>query len=74
MGGYYYTTKAGDTWDYIAWKVYEDEFKLSLLMNAPENARLLHTTIFSDGQQLWCPETSEEEDGDEDTPPWRDSE
>lgn len=73
MGGYYYTTKAGDMWDYIAWKVYGDEMKITVLMNAPENAKLLRTTIFSDGEQVWCPEIEEETD-EEELPPWRDSE
>lgn len=73
MGGYFYTTKTGDMWDYIAWKVYEDEMKISVLMNAPENAGLLKTAIFSDGERVWCPEINEEEENDE-LPEWRDSE
>ena len=73
MGGYYYTTKAGDMWDYIAWKVYGDEFKIDILMSAPENANQLKTTIFSDGVQVWCPKIEEETESD-DLPPWRDTE
>ena len=30
MGGYYWTTKEGDMWDLIAWKVYGDESRVDL--------------------------------------------
>lgn len=73
MGGQYYITDAGDTWDYIAWKVYGDETYLGIIMEQPENATLLLTTIFSAGVQVWCPEV-EEEEIDDDVPEWRDDE
>lgn len=73
MGGKYYETDAGDTWDYIAWKVYGDESYLGIIMEQPENASILLTTIFSEGEKVWCPEIEEEEIED-DLPEWRDSE
>ena len=69
MGGYTYTTKQGDMWDYIAWKVYEDEYYLTVLLQAPENRSLIDTFIFSDGVEVWCPYVEEE---DLETPEWED--
>lgn len=71
MGGYFYTTKEGDMWDFIAWMVYGDELKVEALMRAPENAKLLEHHIFPAGAKVWCPEI-EEEDDEEETPSWRD--
>lgn len=73
MGGYYYETKQGDMWDYIAWLVYKDETKVEVLLNAEENRELLSIYIFSAGTKVWCPEVSEESTSD-DIAPWRDSE
>lgn len=73
MGGRYYITDAGDTWDYIAWRVYGNENYLGIIMEQPENAPLLLTTIFSAGEKVWCPEI-EEEEVDDDVPDWRDEE
>ena len=72
MGGYYYTTAQGDMWDYIAWKVYEDESFIQTLLSADENRELLETYIFSAGIKVWCPyvevdDTNEEEE----VPDWR---
>lgn len=76
MGGYWYTTKEGDTWDYIAWKVYGDEYKVPILMQAQENYNILEEYIFSAGIKVWCPEIeADTDDDDEDTgsiPTWRD--
>lgn len=70
MGGYYYTTKSGDMWDYIAWKVYGEERFVETLFLAEENRGLLDTYIFSAGVRVWCPYV-EEEDTDDETPEWR---
>ena len=68
MGGYYYTTKAGDMWDYIAWLVYGEERFAEKLMRTTENRELLHIYIFSDGIRVWCPYIEEQEN---DGPAWR---
>jgi phage tail protein X len=71
MGGYYYTTRQGDMWDYIAWKAYNDEHLVGILLTAEENRELIGTYIFSAGTKVWCPET----DGGTattQTAPWRD--
>lgn len=73
MGGYYYETKQGDMWDYIAWKVYNDETKVEVLLNAEENRRIMDIYIFSAGEKVWCPEVNEQAQASE-LPPWRDSE
>lgn len=74
MGGYWYTTKEGDTWDYIAWVVYGDEYKMDVLMSAQENYGIIEEYIFSAGVKVWCPEieadTDDEEEADE-VPDWR---
>lgn len=51
MGGYYYTTKTGDMWDYIAWKVYGDERRMEILLRAEENAALIDVYMFSAGEK-----------------------
>ena len=65
MGGFTYTTKQGDMWDYIAWKVYGDESLVYLLYR--ENPKYLDTFIFNEGVKLYCPEVEViNEDEDED--------
>lgn len=71
MGGYFYTTKEGDMWDYIAWIVYQDELKVQALMQAPENYGILEYYIFPAGVKVWCPAIEEDED-EEEEPSWRD--
>ena len=73
MGGYYYTTKAGDMWDYIAWVVYGDEKQMELLLQAEENALLIETYIFSAGIKVWCPQIAGT-GTTEYLPPWRSTE
>lgn len=73
MGGYYYTTEQGDMWDYIAWKVYNDEMLMGKLMEAPENRKLLQIYMFSQGTEVWCPYVEANSD-DTDSPDWRDEE
>ena len=51
MGGFTYTTKQGDMWDYIAWKVYGDESLVYLLYR--ENPKYLDTFIFNEGVKLY---------------------
>ena len=72
MGGYYYETKQGDMWDYIAWKVYKNERMIEKLLNAPENREIMTTYIFSAGTKVWCPEIVEQTTASE-LPPWRDN-
>ena len=73
MGGYYYTTKAGDMWDYIAWVVYGDERQMEILLQAEENALLIETYIFSAGIKVWCPHVAGTGTA-EHLPPWRSTE
>ena len=70
MGGYYYKTKAGDMWDYIAWLVYGNELQMDILLAAEENRELLDIYIFSAGVKVWCPPVGEK-GKNENLPPWR---
>lgn len=72
MGGYYYITRQGDMWDYIAWRVYNNEKMMEQLLNAEENREIMSTYIFSAGIKVWCPEVAEQA-GKNDLPVWRDS-
>lgn len=73
MGGYYYETKAGDMWDYIAWKVYGSEQLVGVLYEAEENRTLLEIYIFDAGTRVWCPYMEAESEENE-MPDWRDEE
>lgn len=68
MGGYFYTTKEGDMWDYIAWKVYGSESYMETLLQAKENLDLIEEYIFPAGASVWCPYVEEGEI--DDTPEW----
>lgn len=71
MGGFTYTTRQGDMWDYIAWKVYGDEAFVDVLYW--ENPKYLETFIFDEGVELYCPEVEiNDNDDDEDAPDWLD--
>lgn len=70
MGGYYYVTRQGDMWDYIAWMVYGNEKMIETLLNAEENREIMTTYIFSAGVKVWCPE-GEEQASPGAFPPWR---
>lgn len=72
MGGFYYITKQGDMWDYIAYQVYGDEYMVSVLYEA--NPQYLTEYIFEDGCEIWCPKVDSEEDLEADLPDWRDEE
>lgn len=72
-GGYYYTTKQGDMWDYIAYLVYGDEYQMPVLLRANPELNDIH--IFEAGAEIWCPElTISEESENESAPDWRDME
>lgn len=73
MGGYYYITKAGDMWDYIAWTVYGNEFMVEVLYAAVENRELLETYIFESGVKVWCPYVNTNITEEADVPAWRDN-
>ena len=45
-----YTTIQGDTWDSIAFKIYGDEYKVQLLMEA--NREYMDIFVFSGGLEL----------------------
>lgn len=62
-----YETISGDTWDYIAKKVYGSEMAVSFLMS--NNQSLLKYFIFPEGIILYTPELPETEDN---LPLWRD--
>lgn len=70
MGGYYYTTKQGDMWDYIAWKVYGNEKMVGSLLCAEENREIMDIYIFSAGTRVWCPEVAVQAAAG-DLAPWR---
>lgn len=72
MGGYYYITRQGDMWDYIAWVVYKNEKMMETLINAEENRELMTIYIFSAGVKVWCPKIAEQEALSE-GPAWRDN-
>lgn len=62
-----YRTIQGDTWDMIAKKVYDNEKRLDVLMQA--NMHLLDYLIFPAGIMIQVPEELLE--SLEDLPPWR---
>lgn len=72
MGGFYYTTNEGDTWDYIAWKVYGDEYRMATLTAAKENWPLVMDGdfMFPSGVKVWCPHI-EKLEASADIPAWR---
>lgn len=62
-----YIAESGDTWDSISFKIYEDEFKVELLMNA--NKELMHIFVFGGGERVKIPELPE--DASSSLPDWR---
>ena len=62
-----YLTVSGDTWDMIAYKVYQKEYYMDELMDA--NPEFLDITIFSAGIMLICPDISAVELSI--LPPWK---
>lgn len=71
MGGYFYTTKQGDMWDYIAYLVYGDEYMMNVLLRA--NPEYGDVYLFEAGAKIWCPEIDSESD-EEAIADWRDEE
>ena len=64
-----YRTVSGDTWDLIAFKVYESEgYFHDLIRN---NLRLIDIAIFDANIPIIIPEISEEVEDDESLPPWK---
>lgn len=62
-----YTTKSGDTWDWIALKVYGSEVKADWLMQ--HNPQYIDLTKFDSGVVLSTPELPAERSGN--LPPWK---
>lgn len=62
-----YIAESGDTWDSISFKIYEDEFKVELLMNS--NKDLMHIFVFGGGERVKIPELPE--DVSSSLPDWR---
>lgn len=62
-----YIAESGDTWDSISFKIYEDEFKVELLMNA--NKDLMHIFLFGGGERVKIPQLPE--DVSSSLPDWR---
>lgn len=62
-----YIAESGDTWDSISFKIYEDEFKVELLMNA--NKDLMHIFVFGGGERVKIPDLPE--DASNYLPDWR---
>ncbi|MBF1261082.1 MAG: phage tail protein [Lachnoanaerobaculum sp.] len=62
-----YIAESGDTWDSISFKIYEDEFKVELLMNA--NKDLMHIFVFGGGERVKIPQLPE--DVSSSLPDWR---
>lgn len=62
-----YTTKLGDTWDLIAYRVYGDEKYMKELVEA--NIELASTFFFKSGVELICPDIPVLNDSN--APPWK---
>lgn len=62
-----YIAESGDTWDSISFKIYEDEFKVELLMNV--NKALMHIFVFGGGERVKIPDLPE--DVSSSLPDWR---
>lgn len=62
-----YTTKLGDTWDLIAYRVYGSEKYMKELVEA--NIDLASTVFFKSGVELICPDIPVINDSN--APPWK---
>lgn len=65
-----YITNAGDTWDMIAYRVYNDKRRVQELMEVRENWPLLDIEVFSSDVAIATPDI-EEKTAAEDLPEWR---
>lgn len=63
-----YVAKAGDTWDLISFKAWEEETLMHLLIAA--NPNLSHIVVFEGGEKVRIPKISESVNT-ESLPPWR---
>ena len=63
-----YTTKSGDTWDSIAYKLMGDENLTPILIEA--NQAYIRTIIFKSGVNLVIPQVKESIANDN-LPPWK---
>lgn len=63
-----YIAKSGDTWDLIAFKAWEEETLMHLLIAA--NPHLAHTIMFVGGEQVRIPKIAEPINTAS-LPPWR---
>ncbi|WP_310830380.1 tail protein X [Paenibacillus pedocola] len=62
-----YKSVQGDTWDSIAFKLYGDEYLMTLLINA--NPELAQTVVFSGNVPVNVPDKPV--DASDTLPPWR---
>lgn len=62
-----YVTRAGDQWDMIAKRVYGNELRADILMEA--NPKLLDIFQFDAGVAIRCPDV--ETQAGKELPPWR---
>lgn len=62
-----YTTKLGDTWDLIAYRVYGNEKYMKELVEA--NIEFAGTVFFKSGVELICPDIPVLNDSN--APPWK---
>ncbi|UHA74459.1 tail protein X [Paenibacillus sp. 481] len=62
-----YVTIQGDTWDIVAHRMYGDERKMTLLMNA--NPDYAHIVVFGSGVKLFVPDAPIE--SADTLPPWK---
>ena len=62
-----YTTKLGDTWDLIAYRVYGNEKYMKELVEA--NIEFASTVFFKSGVELICPDIPILNDPN--APPWK---
>lgn len=62
-----YTTKLGDTWDLIAYRVYGNEKYMKELVEA--NIEFASTVFFKSGVELICPDIPILNDSN--APPWK---
>lgn len=64
-----YETKAGDTWDSIAFDFYTDEKMASRLIQ--ENKEYADVLIFEGGERLAIPVMDDDDETPSEAPPWR---
>ena len=68
MAAKQYSARAGDTWDLIAYKLYDNEMRSSDII--AKNPRLAHVLIFEGGERINLPDAEEITDNST-LAPWR---